>query len=142
MKSGEKSAVNRKPPRDLLPYLIPVYRIGLLGRAVGTGKMGTSGTHGRPAQAILFADIHNYSRLMKKYEAQTLKRVDRAVRLIKSLAKDYGGQIKNVAGDGVLALFQSAPQSVRFAVEMQREFRTDAVWNSEHDPIAFRIGIN
>ena len=104
--------------------------------------MGTSGTRGKPALAILFADIHNYSRLMKKDEAQTLKRVDRAVRLIKSLARDYGGQIKNVAGDGVLALFQSAPQSVRFAVEMQREFRTDAVWNSEHDPIAFRIGIN
>ncbi len=100
------------------------------------------GMHGRPAQAILFADIHNYSRLMKKDEVQTLKRVDRAVRLIKSLARDYGGEIKNVAGDGVLALFQSAQQSVKFAVEMQKEFQTDAVWNSENDPIAFRIGIN
>jgi adenylate cyclase len=93
-------------------------------------------------QAILFADIHNYSRLMKRDEVQTLKRVDRAVRLIKSLIRDYGGEIKNVAGDGVLALFESTQQSVRFAVEMQREFRTDAVWNSESDPIAFRIGIN
>ena len=100
------------------------------------------GMHGKPAQAILFADIHNYSGLMKKDEIQTLKRVDRAVRLIKTLVRDYGGEIKNVAGDGVLALFQSAQQSVKFAVEMQREFQTDAVWNSENDPIAFRIGIN
>lgn len=98
--------------------------------------------HGNPAQAILFADIHNYSRLMKKDEVHTVQRVDRAVRLIKSLARDYGGEIKNIAGDGVLALFQSAEQSVRFAVEMQREFQTDAVWNSKNDPIAFRIGIN
>jgi adenylate cyclase len=100
------------------------------------------GMHGKPARAILFADIHNYSGLMKKDEIQTLKRVDRAVRLIKTLVRDYGGEIKNVAGDGVLALFQSAQQSVKFAVEMQREFQTDAVWNSENDPIAFRIGIN
>jgi len=104
--------------------------------------MVTPGTHGKPIQAILFADIHNYSRLMKKDEVQTLQRVDRAVRLIKSLARDYGGDIKNIAGDGVLALFQSAQQSVKFAVEMQREFQTDAVWNSKNDPIAFRIGIN
>ena len=104
--------------------------------------MVTPGMHGKLPQAILFADIHNYSRLMKKDEVQTLRRVDRAVRLIKSLARDYGGEIRNIAGDGVLALFQSAQDSVKFAVEMQREFRTDAVWNSEHDPIAFRIGIN
>jgi class 3 adenylate cyclase len=68
--------------------------------------MVIQGMHGKPAQAILFADIHNYSRLMKRDEVQTLQRVDRAVRLIKSLAHDYGGEIKNISGDGVLALFQ------------------------------------
>src|SRR6185503_10530370 len=111
-------------------------------RGASGSNMVTPGTHGKPIQAILFADIHNYSRLMKRDEVQTLQRVDRAVRLIKSLARDYGGDIKNIAGDGVLALFQSAQQSVKFAVEMQREFQTGAVWNSESDPIAFRIGIN
>jgi len=92
--------------------------------------------------AILFADVHGYSRLMARDEEQTSKRVARAIGLIKSLAGDYGGEIKNIAGDGVLALFTNASQAVNFAVEMQREFRNDSVWNSQSDPIAFRIGIN
>jgi adenylate cyclase len=92
--------------------------------------------------AILFADIYGYSRLMGKDEENTATRVVRAIGLIKSLIGDYGGEIKNITGDGVLALFSSGSQAVNFAVEMQREFRNDLVWNSQFDPISFRIGIN
>ncbi|WP_415400626.1 adenylate/guanylate cyclase domain-containing protein [Tateyamaria sp. SN3-11] len=92
--------------------------------------------------AVLVADIYGYSKLMSRNEAETSARVSHAIQLIRQLTTDYGGQIKNIAGDGVLALFDSISNCVNFAVAMQREFVNDAVWNSGADPISFRIGIN
>jgi adenylate cyclase len=96
----------------------------------------------RQLSAILFADVHGYSQLMARNEERTYQRVTQAIRLIRSLIGDYGGQVQHVAGDGILALFESAAQALQFAVTLQREFRNEAVWNAEDEPIAFRIGIN
>jgi adenylate cyclase len=96
----------------------------------------------RQIAAILFADVHGYSRLMSRNEERTYQRVTQALKLIRSLIGDYGGRVEHVAGDGVLALFESAAQALRFAVAIQREFRNDAVWHADDEPITFRIGIN
>ena len=96
----------------------------------------------RQRAAILFADIHGYSRLMNKDELGTYERVTRSIALIETLIDDYGGRVVQTAGDGVLALFEDACEALKFAVEMQREFRNDGVWNADGDAIAFRIGIN
>jgi TolB-like protein len=96
----------------------------------------------RRLSAILFADVHGYSALMDRDETGTYQRITQSLRLIRSLIGDYSGQVLNIAGDGVLAVFDTASEAVRFAVELQREFRNDAVWCSERDRIAFRIGIN
>jgi TolB-like protein/class 3 adenylate cyclase len=96
----------------------------------------------RQLSAILFADVHGYSRLMAKNEDRTYQRVTQAVRLIRSLIGDYGGHVQHVAGDGILALFESAAQALQFALAIQREFRNEAVWAADDEPIAFRIGIN
>ncbi|MGI9492702.1 MAG: adenylate/guanylate cyclase domain-containing protein, partial [Geminicoccaceae bacterium] len=102
----------------------------------------SSASPNRRRATILFADIYGYSRLMNKDELGTYERVTRSIALIRSLIDDYGGQVVQTVGDGVLALFEEAGAALRFSVEMQREFRNDVVWNSEGDPIAFRIGIN
>ncbi|MEL6450005.1 MAG: tetratricopeptide repeat protein [Pseudomonadota bacterium] len=91
--------------------------------------------------AVLVADIYGYSKLMSRNEDETSARVSQAINLIRQLTTDYGGTIKNIAGDGVLALFNSVSNCVSFAVAMQQEFRNDAVWNTGADPITFRIGI-
>jgi adenylate cyclase len=96
----------------------------------------------RQLSAILFADVHGYSRLMSRNEERTYQRVSQAIRLIRALIGDYGGRVEHVAGDGVLALFVSAAQALRFAVAIQREFRNEAVWAIDEEPIAFRIGVN
>ena len=88
------------------------------------------------------ADIHGYSRLMSMNEEETSNRVDQAVALIRQLTADYGGQIKNIAGDGVLALFDNVSNCINFAIAMQQEFVNDTVWNSDSEAISFRIGIN
>jgi TolB-like protein len=49
--------------------------------------------------------------------------------------------VKNVAGDGILALFDSAEKALRFAFQMRSEFRDQAVWG-EGEPIQFRIGLS
>ena len=45
-------------------------------------------------------------------------------------------------GDGILAMFDSASQAIRFAAEFQRELKNEVVWNASDEPITFRIGIN
>ncbi len=96
----------------------------------------------RDLSAILFADVHGYAKLMDRNEERTYERVTRSIRLIKSLIGDYGGRVMNVAGDGVLALFESAPQALKFAVTIQEEFRNETVWSPDDEAVAFRIGIN
>jgi adenylate cyclase len=96
----------------------------------------------RDLSAILFADVHGYAQLMDRNEQRTYERVTSAVRLIKFLIGDYGGRVMNVAGDGVLALFETAPQALKFAVAIQQEFRNEAVWSADDEPVTFRIGIN
>ena len=96
----------------------------------------------RRLSSILIADVHGYSRLMDRDEEGTYRRVMRAIGLIRDLIGDYGGRVVDVAGDGILATFDSPAQALGFAVEIQREFRNEAVWHAGEEPIAFRIGIN
>ncbi|MGH1481933.1 MAG: tetratricopeptide repeat protein [Geminicoccales bacterium] len=99
-------------------------------------------TPSRQRATILFADIHGYSRLMHKDELGTYQRVRQSMALIRSLIDDYGGRVVQTVGDGVLATFEESSHALRFAIEMQREFRNEGVWNADGDVIAFRIGID
>jgi len=89
----------------------------------------------------MFADMVGYSRHMEQDEERSSAQTTRSVELFTSLIGDYGGQVANVAGDGILALFDSAEQALRFAMQMQSEFRDQAVW-ADGEPIQFRIGLN
>ncbi|MEW9805358.1 adenylate/guanylate cyclase domain-containing protein [Mesorhizobium sp. ZMM04-5] len=95
----------------------------------------------RKLSAILFADVHGYSRLMDRDEAGTVVRLTRSLSLIRNLVVDYGGSVVNTAGDGLVALFPSAALALDFAVEMQREMAQEAVWAGGQEPITYRIGI-
>jgi adenylate cyclase len=79
---------------------------------------------------------------MARDEERTIDWIRRSIALIKSLIGDYGGRVVHYAGDGVLAIFNSAGEALTFAVEVQRELRNDAVWNTAAQPLAFRMGIN
>lgn len=92
--------------------------------------------------ALLFADVVGYSRLMARDEAATLARLEECVGLFRRLIVDYGGRIVETPGDQVYAVFESAVQALRFAVEIQREFRNRQAWIVGQEPILFRIGIH
>ena len=98
-------------------------------------------TLNRKLSAILYADVHGYSRLMDNDERGTVVRLTRSLGLIRSLVGDYGGSVVNTAGDGLVALFPSAALALDFAVEMQREMSNATVWSGGQEPIVYRIGI-
>ena len=93
----------------------------------------------RKLSAVLYADVHGYSRLMDRDEPGTVAKLTRSLTLIRMLVGDYGGTVVNTAGDGLVALFESASQALHFAMEMQRQLPQESAWDD--DPIAYRIGI-
>lgn len=92
--------------------------------------------------AIIIADIAGFSRLVDKNESGNIDRIARSIKLFRDLIEDYGGEVINIAGDGIFALFDSAARAIRFAAEFQRELKNEVVWNEGDERIAFRIGIN
>ena len=92
--------------------------------------------------AVLYADIHGYTRLVERDEAGTVARLARSLALIRGLVGDYGGAVVNTAGDGVVAVFDTVRQAMDFALEMQRELGRETAWSEGAEPIAYRIGIS
>jgi len=91
--------------------------------------------------AVMLADMVEFARHMEEDQASSASQVVRSIQLFRGLIGDYGGRVANVAGDGILALFDSADQALRFAIQIQTEFRDQSVW-ADGEPIQFRIGLN
>jgi adenylate cyclase len=91
--------------------------------------------------AVLFADMVEFSRRMELDEARSAGQVARSLQLFRALVGDYGGQVANAAGDGIVALFESPEAALRFAIQVQTEFREQSVWG-DGQPIEFRIALN
>jgi len=89
----------------------------------------------------MFADMVEYSKRLEQDEVNNSLQAARAIALFKGLVGDYGGRVANVAGDGILALFDDAEQALRFALQIRAEFRDQSVWG-DGDPIEFRFGLN
>ena len=95
----------------------------------------------RRLSVILYADIHGYSRLVDQDESGTIMRLKQSLTMIRHLVGDYGGNVVNTAGDGVVAVFPSASQALHFAVEMQREMSNASAWKSGRSRISTGSGL-
>ena len=97
----------------------------------------------RRLTALLAADVAGYSRLMGADEEGTHAQL-KAHRhdLIDRRIKKHRGHIINTAGDGLLAEFASAVETVRCAVEIQRAMITRNTNVPDESRLEFRIGIN
>jgi adenylate cyclase len=74
--------------------------------------------------AVLIADMVAFSRRMEQDQVGSVGHVTRSIQLFRALIGDYGGQIANLSGDGILALFNSAKRALQFAVQIQTDFET------------------
>ena len=91
--------------------------------------------------AVMFADMVEYSKHIEQDEFGNAGQAARSIELFKALIGDYGGRVANIAGDGILALFDSAEGALRFAIQIHKEFGEQSVWG-DGNPIQFRIGLN
>ncbi|MBA3850449.1 MAG: hypothetical protein C0502_10725 [Opitutus sp.] len=93
----------------------------------------------RRLQAIVFTDVVSYSALMQANEALTIQKVRTDLQRMQAEGKEHGGMLINTMGDGMLMIFPSAIQAVRFSLNMQRAFAAGAAGG---DGLRHRFGIH
>ena len=71
--------------------------------------------------AILVADVTGYSRLMTTDERATVAALDSARKVFRSRVESNQGRVIDMAGDSVLAVFETATGAVSAALAIQQE---------------------
>jgi predicted ATPase/class 3 adenylate cyclase/DNA-binding winged helix-turn-helix (wHTH) protein len=114
----------------------------------GNGVASGSALHQR-LMAILAADAAGYSRLMAHNERVTIDALDQARQVFERRIDEHFGRVVDMAGDSVLAVFETVSGAVDAAFAIQREFateqtdrRVDSLEAGEDEPLPFRIGIH
>jgi adenylate cyclase len=96
----------------------------------------------RKLAAILSADVKGYSRLMGEDEVATLTTLSAYFQIMTTLIQKHQGRVLNIAGDNLLADFESVVDAVRCGVEIQTELRSKNAELAEGRRVEFRIGVN
>lgn len=92
--------------------------------------------------AILAADAAGYSRLMAADEMATVAALDAARIVFRSQIESHQGRVIDMAGDSVLAVFETAAGAVNAALASQKELKTSADQIPEDRRLRFRIGVH
>ncbi len=103
--------------------------------------MSTSDLRQRLA-AILAADAAGYSRLMSADERATVAALDAARAAFKKQIESNQGRVIDMAGDSVLAVFETAIGAVSAALAVQKALCTVTNEQPEHRRMCFRIGVH
>ena len=96
----------------------------------------------RKIAVIFVTDVVAFSKMMEKNEDETLRSFRSCRDILDNLFKEHGGRIFNIAGDSVLAEFQSAVSAVICAKDFQKLVRERNANVSEDAAMQFRIGLN
>ena len=96
----------------------------------------------RRLAAILAADVAGYSRLMGDDERATMDTLDELRGVFKEQVEANQGRVVDMAGDSVLAVFETAIGPVEAAVATQGELaeRNEGLPEARH--MRFRVGVN
>ena len=92
--------------------------------------------------AILAADAAGYSRLMAADEMATVAALDAARIVFRSQIESHQGRVIDMAGDSVLAVFETAAGAVNAALALQKEFASSAEKTPDDRRMRFRIGVH
>jgi adenylate cyclase len=97
---------------------------------------------GRILAAILHADVAGYSRLMAKDAIGTVQDLDNSREISRKHISAFGGSIVDMAGDSVLAIFETATGATSAALAIQAELGDRNRQKPEERRMRFRIGVN
>lgn len=92
--------------------------------------------------AILAADVAGYSRLMTGDERATMAALDSARGIFAEHIKTQQGRVIDMAGDSVLAVFDTATGAVAAALAVQESLVAMAAAVPEDRQMRFRIGVH
>ena len=92
--------------------------------------------------AILAADVAGYSRLMAADERATVAALDAARAVFRKQVEANQGRVIDMAGDSVLAVFETAAGAVSVALAVQQELKTLVAEVPEDWRMRFRIGVH
>lgn len=99
--------------------------------------------NGRRFATIMCADIVGFSRLMEINEADTLSRlINLRSSLIEPCVASHDGEIFKHTGDGFLALFESAGEALRCALEIHSTAISQALRLPASDRLVLRTSLN
>ena len=102
-----------------------------------------SGTNLRQRlMAILAADVAGYSRLMAADERATVAALDAARSVFRTQIESDQGRVIDMAGDSVLAVFETAIGAVSAALAVQQELNVSSNAVPENQRMRFRIGVH
>ena len=96
----------------------------------------------RRMYAILSADVFGYTRLVEQDDVATARQLEGCLKIVRDRVEQMDGRVFQVAGDEIVALFNSAGAAVKSAVAWQLDI---ARCNGALPParrMEFRIGIN
>ena len=80
----------------------------------------------RRLAAVVFTDVVGYSARMQRDEATTISEAEADLERMRKLCVEYGGEVLNSMGDGLMLCFPSAVKGVSFALKVQGEFAATA----------------
>ena len=92
--------------------------------------------------AILAADVAGYSRLMAADERATIAALDAARAVFRKQIEAAQGRVIDMAGDSVLAVFETAAGAVSAALGVQKELNASSRTVPEERLMRFRIGVH
>ncbi|MBQ4825465.1 tetratricopeptide repeat protein [Leisingera sp. HS039] len=96
----------------------------------------------RQLGAVLFADVVGYARLMGNDEIDTYSALKSLLEELETACNAHDGQVVAVRGDGVLALFETATNAVKFGVELHRIAEQNNSARPEDQQLRFRAGVH
>ena len=96
----------------------------------------------RKLAAILSADVVGYSLLMDDDEAETIRTFKNYCSVLTTLIGHNQGRVVDIAGDNLLAEFDSAVDAVNCGTEIQQELIQRNKELPDNRKMEFRIGIN
>ncbi|MBC8488241.1 MAG: tetratricopeptide repeat protein, partial [Bacteroidetes bacterium] len=75
--------------------------------------------------AIVFTDIVGYTKQMEKDEQRTMQLLQKQREIIFPIVEAHDGEVVKEIGDGLLIMFQSAVEAVRFAINVQKRLKDE-----------------
>jgi class 3 adenylate cyclase len=99
-------------------------------------------TEQRGLATIMFTDVVGFSKLSAINEEKAYLALQRDFRMLGEEISNFGGEILNTMGDGMMVVFTSAVEAMRCALKIQQNLHTLAATSPTHGVLQHRIGLH